>query len=155
MGDGCGGLQNCDLILRFGAGKQTAPYTYIYMDSFRDSTEMGMRRSLESEEFVVTKKQKIIESLELVEEGLTEKAILQQIGDNRYSREIVRKLLQDHPKSAAKWGHFSRWKGSKHAAEMHTFFVASNKRAGWSEKSIQVASPYRLIVIIRPCKNRT
>jgi hypothetical protein len=64
------------------------------MDSFRDSTEMGMRRSLESEEFVVTKKQKIIESLELVEEGLTEKAILQQIGDNRYSREIIRNLLQ-------------------------------------------------------------
>jgi hypothetical protein len=61
------------------------------MDSFRDSTEIRMERSLEC---VVTKKQKIIESLELIEEGMTEKAILQKIGDNRYSREIIRNLLQ-------------------------------------------------------------
>jgi hypothetical protein len=62
------------------------------MDSFRDSTNIRMERSLE--EFVVTKKQKIMEYLELIEEGLTEKAILQKIGDNRYSREIIRNLLQ-------------------------------------------------------------
>jgi hypothetical protein len=34
--------------------------------------------------------------LEILGEGsLTEREILRQIGDNRYSREIVRKLLQD------------------------------------------------------------
>jgi len=78
-------------ILRIGA--RVAPDCfYTYMDSFRDSTNIRMERSLE--EFVVTKKQKIMEYLELIEEGLTEKAILQKIGDNRYSREIIRNLLQ-------------------------------------------------------------
>jgi hypothetical protein len=63
------------------------------MDSFRDSTEIQLGRSL-NEFVVITKKQKIMESLEVIEEGLTEKAILQKIGDNRYSREIIRNLLQ-------------------------------------------------------------
>jgi hypothetical protein len=45
------------------------------------------------EQLVATKKQRIMKALD--EEGLTEKAILQKVGDNRYSREIIRNLLQN------------------------------------------------------------
>jgi hypothetical protein len=45
-----------------------------------------------AEESFITKKQKIMDAL--VEEGLTEKAILEKVGDNRYSRTIIRDLLQ-------------------------------------------------------------
>ena len=46
-------------------------------------------------EFGATKKQKILESIAEHHNSMTEKAILQNVGDNRYSREIIRNLLQN------------------------------------------------------------
>ncbi len=63
------------------------------MESYRETSESQFkRREAESVVKLVTKKQKIMTAL--VEEGQTEKAILQKVGDNRYSREIIRNLLQ-------------------------------------------------------------
>jgi hypothetical protein len=63
------------------------------MESYRETSEsLFKRREAESVVKLVTKKQKIMTAL--VDEGQTEKAILQKVGDNRYSREIIRNLLQ-------------------------------------------------------------
>ena len=63
------------------------------MESYRETSESQFkRREAESVVKLVTKKQKIMTAL--VEECQTEKAILQKVGDNRYSREIIRNLLQ-------------------------------------------------------------
>ncbi len=45
-----------------------------------------------SDESLITKKQKILDAL--IQESLTEKAILNKVGDNRYSRTIIRDMLQ-------------------------------------------------------------
>ena len=61
------------------------------MNFFYNNPDIASRRRVE--ELAITKKQKIMDVL--VEEGLTEKAILQKVGDNRYTREIIRNLLQN------------------------------------------------------------
>ncbi len=60
------------------------------MNGFYNIPDIASRRRVE--ESAITKKQKIMDVL--VEEGLTEKAILKKVGDNRYTREIIRNLLQ-------------------------------------------------------------
>jgi hypothetical protein len=60
------------------------------MNGFYNIPDIASRRRVE--ESAITKKQKIMDVL--LEEGLTEKAILQKVGDNRYTREIIRNLLQ-------------------------------------------------------------